>query len=199
MIELIGFSLGAHTASYIAKNYRLLTGKNISYIYGLEPAGPCFRDLEKDDRLDASDADFVQVLHTNIDGFGMAARMGHLDFYTNGGEYQPSDLNLFPCTTTCSHFRVLPYWLSAMRNPDKFVGVKCDSIQQARDAKCYDRVPLETNVMGPNANKSRPGIYYLSTGKHYPFYLGRKGLKEEYVAWRRISDVNDSTGTEIYV
>ncbi|CAK1590704.1 unnamed protein product [Parnassius mnemosyne] len=198
-LELIGFSLGAHTASYIAKNYQHLTGKNISRIYGLEPAGPCFRALEKNERLHESDADFVQVIHTNIDGFGMPAKMGHVDFYVNGGEFQPSDWSLFPCSATCSHFRVLSLWLSALKNPTKFIGIQCDSIQQARDAKCYDRVPKETNVMGPNVDINKPGIFYLSTNKHHPFYLGRKGLREDYVAWRRISDINDIVGTEIYV
>ncbi|CAH2056882.1 unnamed protein product, partial [Iphiclides podalirius] len=197
-LELLGFSLGAHTASYTAKNYQLLTGRNISRIYGLEPAGPCFRDLGSADRLAASDADFVQVVHTNIDGFGMAARMGHVDFYVNGGEFQPSDLNLFPCTTTCSHFKVLFYWLAALRHPDGFVAIQCESIQQARDASCYGRAP-QTNLMGPNADDTKPGIFYLSTGKHFPFYLGRKGLREEYAAWRRISDINDKVGTEVYV
>ncbi|XP_068625229.1 lipase member H-A-like [Battus philenor] len=198
-LEILGFSLGAHTASYIAKNYQILTGRNISRIYALEPAGPCFRDLEKDDRLDSSNADFVQVIHTNIDTFGMATAMGHVDFYVNGGEYQPSDINLFPCTGTCSHFKVLTLWLSALKNPSKFIAIKCNSIQQARDAKCYDKVPMETNLMGPDVDVSKPGIYYLSTSKYYPYYLEKNGLKEEYVFWRTISDINDLVGTEVYV
>ncbi|KPJ03053.1 Pancreatic lipase-related protein 2 [Papilio xuthus] len=198
-LELLGFSLGAHTASYIAKNFQLLTGKNISRIYALEPAGPCFRDLNKNDRLDAADADFVQVIHTNIDAFGMAASMGHVDFYVNGGEYQPSDLNLFPCTGTCSHFKVLPLWILALKYPTRFIAIKCDSIQQARDAKCYDRVPIETNFMGPKVDVTKHGIFYLSTSKYFPFYLGKNGLKEEYASWRTISDVNDSVGTEVFV
>ena len=196
--ELIGFSLGGQTVSYIARNYQMMTGTNISRITALEPSGPCFRRLSKQDRLDSSNADFVQVIHTNIDGFGMATPMGHVDFYVNGGEYQPSDINFYPCTTTCSHFRILTLWLSAMKNPNKFIGIKCNSVQEARDANCYDNSPLITNIMGFNVDTKNGGIFYISTDKMFPYYLGTKGLKKEYESWIRISDINSSNKTEIY-
>ncbi|XP_034826452.1 phospholipase A1-like [Maniola hyperantus] len=195
--ELLGFSLGGQTVSYIAKNYQQMTGRNISRISALEPAGPCFRTLSPKERLDASDADFVQVIHTNIDGYGMATRMGHVDFYVNGGEFQPTDLNFLPCSATCSHFRVLTYWLSAMKNPDQFIGIKCGSVQEARDAICYNKA-LSINVMGIHVNVHNHGIFYLSTSKTYPYYLGKNGLKPEYVFWRQISQVNDGNQTEVY-
>jgi hypothetical protein len=31
----------------------------------LDPASPCFADVDKDLRLDPNDADFVDVIHTN--------------------------------------------------------------------------------------------------------------------------------------
>lgn len=198
LTELLGFSLGGHTISYIAKNYQRMTGRNISRITALEPAGPCFRTLPAKQRLDASNADFVQVIHTNIDGYGMAAPMGHVDFYVNGGEFQPTDLNFFPCSSTCSHFRVLTYWLSALRNPKQFIGLKCNSIQEARDAMCYNNVPLSTNFMGVNVDVHNHGIFYLSTSKSYPYYLGKNGLKSAYVYWKQISHVNDGNETELY-
>lgn len=197
--ELIGFSLGGQIIGYIGRNFKILTGYNISRITALEPAGPCFRTLPKEDRLDSSNADFVQVMHTNIDGFGMATQMGHVDFYVNGGEYQPSDIKLYPCTTECSHFRVLFLWLSTMRNPNKFIGIKCKSIQEAREAKCYDNVPLVTNVMGANVDTKNHGIFYVSTDKNFPYYLGKKGLKEQYESSKLISDINSGNDTEIYV
>lgn len=197
-LELIGFSLGGQTVSFIAKNYQQMTGMNISKITALEPSGPCFRHLGPGDRLDASDADFVEVIHTNVDGYGMATQMGHVDFYVNGGEYQPTDLLSLPCVATCSHFRVLPIWYSAMNNPKSFIAIKCDSIQQARDSNCYKRKKLETNYLGLSVNKTNHGIFYLATSLEYPYYLGEDGLKEEYAAWRRISNVNEGNETEVY-
>ncbi|XP_038218280.1 pancreatic lipase-related protein 2-like [Zerene cesonia] len=197
-LELLGFSLGGQTVSYIARNYQQFTGRNISRITALEPAGPCFRTLKSTERLDASNADFVQVIHTNIDGYGMANRMGHVDFYVNGGEFQPADINFFPCTATCSHFRVLALWAMAMKNPTKFIAIKCKNIQEARDEKCYDKVPLVTNVMGPEIDLNKQGVFYLATSKSYPFYLGEDGVKPEFAAWKSISNINEGNDTEIY-
>lgn len=46
-LELIGFSLGGQTVSFIAKNFQQITGRNVSKITSLEPSGPCFRNLGK--------------------------------------------------------------------------------------------------------------------------------------------------------
>jgi pancreatic triacylglycerol lipase len=61
----------------------------------LDPAGPEFYLSEIPDRLDASDALFVDVIHTNgaprvQSGFGHLDPLGHVDFYPNGGSAQPS-------------------------------------------------------------------------------------------------------------
>lgn len=197
-LELLGFSLGGQTISYIARNYQILTGRNISAIVSLEPSGPCYRNLDETDRLAASNADFVQVIHTNIDGYGMATPMGHVDFYVNGGEYQPSDIMFYPCTSTCSHFRVLPLWLAILKNPGKFLGIKCNNIQEARDSDCYKNVPLVVNEVGLGIDRAKTGIFYLSTSKGHPYYLGANGLKEEYAYWKMISDINDGNETEVY-
>lgn len=41
------------------------------------------------EKLDASDADFVDVIHTNALLQGKIERCGHADFYMNGGVLQP--------------------------------------------------------------------------------------------------------------
>ncbi|XP_034831145.1 lipase member H-B-like [Maniola hyperantus] len=178
-LEIIGLSLGGQTISFIAKNYRDLTNTTVSRITGLDPAGPCFRNLGPDQRIDRSDADFVDIVSTNIDGFGMAAPVGHVNFYVNGGEFQPGDIIWDFCTVMCSHIRSYSLWMSALQNPNSFIAIECSSVQQARDKKCFGRTPLVTNVFGLKVNKSREGIFYLSTSRSYPYYLGEKGLREE--------------------
>ncbi|XP_023950156.2 lipase member H-A [Bicyclus anynana] len=178
-LEIVGLSLGGQTASFIAKNYRDLTNVTIARITGLDPAGPCFRNLGPDERIDKSDADFVDIISTNIDGFGMAAPVGHVNFYVNGGEFQPGDVMWVFCTVLCSHIRSYTLWMSALKNPNSFIAIQCDSVQQARDKKCFDRTPLVTNVMGLNVDKSKEGIFYLATDYAYPYYLGEKGVKRE--------------------
>ncbi|CAH2039369.1 unnamed protein product, partial [Iphiclides podalirius] len=178
-LEVVGLSLGGQTMSFVAKGLQDLTGRNVSRLTGLDPAGPCFRHLGPGQRLDMTDADFVEVVSTNIDGFGMAAPVGHVNFYVNGGEYQPGDLLWMPCNVLCSHIRSFTLWLAAMRHPDSFVAMQCDSVQQARDKLCYDRRPLVTNLLGPKVDRTKRGIFYLATDNDFPYYLGADGLKRE--------------------
>ena len=69
-----------------------------SYVYpGLDPAGPFFEFKHPDTRLDKTDADFVDAIHTDtktlvVKGFGTIQEMGDVDFYPNGGYLQPGCL-----------------------------------------------------------------------------------------------------------
>lgn len=60
----------------------------IFYSEGLDPAAPYYFDTHIDVRLDQSDAEFVDVIHTNAPFVGTITRSGHLDFWPNGGLLQ---------------------------------------------------------------------------------------------------------------
>lgn len=60
---------------------------------GLDPAGPLFEGYDVSVRLDKSDANYVDVVHSNgeaiyVGGFGISEPIGHVDFYPNGGRAQ---------------------------------------------------------------------------------------------------------------
>jgi hypothetical protein len=40
-------------------------------------------------RLSKYDASFIDIIHTDINYFGMMKPIGHVDFYCNGGKNQP--------------------------------------------------------------------------------------------------------------
>jgi hypothetical protein len=50
---------------------------------------PLFVTADLDNKLDASDATFVDVFHTNALVQGKVEQCGHVDYYFNGGIYQP--------------------------------------------------------------------------------------------------------------
>ncbi|XP_041972757.1 lipase member H-B-like [Aricia agestis] len=184
-LEMVGVSLGAHTAGYAAKRLRAATGSRPHRITGLDPAGPCFRALPPHEKLQPTDAHRVDVVHTNIDGFGIAERLGHVDFYANGGEFQPSDIPYIPCLVLCSHIRAIIYFFMALDNPKKFIGMQCDSIQDARFAKCYGS-PV-TNYLGLETNFNRTGIFYLPTHNEFPYYRSKEGLNKENEIYSEVS------------
>ncbi|NXR05764.1 LIPR1 protein, partial [Semnornis frantzii] len=58
-VHIIGHSLGAHAAGEAGKRR-----PGIGRITGLDPAQPYFQGTPVEVRLDKSDADFVDVIHT---------------------------------------------------------------------------------------------------------------------------------------
>ena len=57
----------------------------------MDPAGPMHINVDASFRLDKSDADQVDVIHTDTAGFGTERKetVGHVDFFPNGGDKQP--------------------------------------------------------------------------------------------------------------
>jgi pancreatic lipase-related protein 2 len=86
--HLIGFSLGAHVPNYVA-NVLKEQSIRLPRITGLDPAMPLFITSPNDEKLDSTDADFVDVIHTNALIQGKIEKCGHVDFYMNGGIIQP--------------------------------------------------------------------------------------------------------------
>ncbi len=66
-IHPVGFSLGAQVAGHLG--YKLQG--TLSRITGLDPAGLLFHYVPPSERLDPSDADFVDVVHTTGLWIGM--------------------------------------------------------------------------------------------------------------------------------
>lgn len=85
----IGFSLGAHVVAFTSNVLQNSTGTRFHRITGLDPALPFFATTNLEWKLDETDADFVDVVHTNAGLFGKVEACGHIDFYMNGGMFQP--------------------------------------------------------------------------------------------------------------
>lgn len=87
-----GHSLGSQLASFIGKSMFELTGNKIGRITALDPAGPAWSNEDmhpQKERLCPDDANFVDVIHTDIYYSGFTAPIGHVDFYPNDGKHQP--------------------------------------------------------------------------------------------------------------
>lgn len=94
-----GHSLGGQVGAFITPN--LDNGDKIPRVTGLDPARPGFEQAttSPSERLDPTDADFVDVIRTST-GAGSTSTTadppgaGTVDFYPNGGVKQPGCLDL---------------------------------------------------------------------------------------------------------
>ena len=69
------FHLGAHIAGLAAKQVE--SGNRIAAIIGLDPASVGFDYSKSQKRLAVSDADYVQIIHTDGKKYGFSKPLGH--------------------------------------------------------------------------------------------------------------------------
>ena len=181
-MHLIGHSLGAHVAGY-AGEWVPGTGR----ITGLDPAGPSFEDEDVKVRLDPSDANFVDAIHTDAEnliklGFGTNEPMGHADFYPNGGADQPGCtdsilkhfLALFEgfdeakASVGCNHVRAIYLFTESISSSCLFQSYPCSSEDDFDDGKCTS-CGSGCATMGYNADPTVHGTFYLSTTSSAPY------------------------------
>lgn len=85
MLHIVGHSLGAQAAG-VAGNTATIRPARIT---GLDPALPLFQKLPLALRLDRSDADFVDIIHSDAGGFGES-----LVFFSNKSVVKVIDRSL---------------------------------------------------------------------------------------------------------
>lgn len=131
-ITLCGHSLGGQICGFAGA---YLKG-GVKTIIALDPAGPLFTiplDVGIENRLDPTDAQFVQAIYTSCGTMGMQISSGHANYYTNGGALQPGCIapRLFGVRSdtaepiTCSHFRAVAIFRSACNPKNVYAGYQC--------------------------------------------------------------------------
>ncbi|KAL3267943.1 hypothetical protein HHI36_007080 [Cryptolaemus montrouzieri] len=182
--HLIGFSLGAHVAGFAGAEIG-----NLSRITGLDPAGPLFESQDPRARLDQTDAEFVDVIHSNgenliLGGLGSYQPMGHVDFYPNGGRMQKGCSNLFVGAVSdiiwssavegrslCNHRRAYKFFTDSVSPRCHFPAFPCDSYEDFLTGKCFPCTDeRRCGNMGFYADRSKGrGQLYLITRDEEPF------------------------------
>lgn len=140
-IHLIGFSLGAQVAGMVA-NY---VQEPLARITGLDPAGPGFMGSWPRNRLDSSDADFVDVIHTDPFFFSMLGPMGHADFYPNLEHFNQRGCSYVTQWRfyNCNHYRAAIYYGESIVSQRGFWAQQCSGWLQFFSQRCghYSHVP----------------------------------------------------------
>lgn len=176
--------MGAHVAGFTGKNVR----GRINTIIGLDTAN-VGDILDPSTRLDASDAEYVELIQTEIQFIAIPAPVGHANFYPGGGMNQPycdggnslenvvSYISLTNFTFTdfeCNHMIAIDYLAESLSTyPSTFYAQRCSSMDEMRANAC----PTTTTryLMGgepSNYAHGLRGIFRLPVNAQRPFAVG---------------------------
>lgn len=164
-MSVIGHSLGGHVAGFAGKN---LDGQ-LGSIMALDPAAPFFSVENPEQRLNATDAQYVQVIHTDGGLKGIDVPIGDSDFYPNGGRSQPGcGIDLFG---TCAHGRAVTYYVESITSTIGFFARRCGNYSDVVENRCGTN---GTGVLmgGEPLDSSALGLFYLTTNDKSPFAKG---------------------------
>ncbi|NXX94637.1 LIPHA Lipase, partial [Centropus bengalensis] len=168
-LHMIGVSLGAHISGFVGQMFDgalgRITGKASLFpsspfllaplscpglprlcLAGLDPAGPLYRGKPPSERLDPTDARFVDVIHSDADGLGYREALGHVDFYPNGGDDQPGcPLTIFSGLQyfKCDHQRSVLLFMASLRQSCNISAFPCRSYRSYRQGECTGCQPFQ--------------------------------------------------------
>lgn len=163
-VHLIGHSMGGQMSGYIGAKL----GGALGSIQALDPAGPLFENKDPSVRLDPTDAQFVQVIHTNGGLLGYRGNLGHADYHPIGG-----GMNQAGCKEDivgiCAHFRAIDYYYEATTS-DRFIALSCPSYEQYKKGDCKNNAKTVMGRIEPD--KTASGSYYLDINAEEPYAQG---------------------------
>ncbi|XP_051156085.1 inactive pancreatic lipase-related protein 1-like isoform X2 [Leptopilina boulardi] len=164
-IHFIGHSLGAHVAGNAGSAIKF---GRISRVTGLDPALPGFHIFATEkERLDPSDANFVDVIHSCGGVLGFLQPLGHIDFYPNAGTaVQPGCCCIPELLEACSHGRSYSYFTESINEKSGLVATQCDTWDAYVNKHCESKSSV---LMGEHVDKSATGSYFLKTRSEPPF------------------------------
>lgn len=176
-VYLIGHSLGAQIAGSAGKQIHPF---RINTIFALDPAGPKFRDINDNKRLDPSDADYVESIQTSS-SLGFEDPVGHATFYPNFGKDQKK------CYIYgCSHSRAYNYFAESITSEKGFWGTLC---QRQSDKEWILSTSGVEFKMGGEPSTPKRGTFYVKTNGEPPYAMGRRKLKERNESLETNNDV----------
>lgn len=125
---------------------------------GLDPAGPDSLIVG----LNKTNAQFVQVLHTDPGDLGTALNRGDVDFWANNKtEFQPGCTDL-----PCGHFKALFIYFASIFSQYIFIGERCGTSNDAH----LTHTSSHTSIFGLY-NDGKVGQFCFNTSSCFPYTL----------------------------
>jgi hypothetical protein len=133
--------------------------------------------------LTYADATFVDAIHTDGLNRGTPYRIGHVDFFPDGGLFQSScppvsfnvitselkmmitdkKINFLSFSGFCSHWKAIFYYANSLKNKRAYPSRSCDTFAHFKEGLCDCN---QINHMGYAASQLAQGVFYLSISKN---------------------------------
>ena len=182
-VHCVGHSLGAHVCGFIGNTLEKSRGKKMARITGLDPAGIDWTTVRQgimqvvlldplphaDTRLDAGDADLVDVIHTDGNFAGTMVPLGHVDFYIGRTAASlGSSQKGCGCTDNCDHATSFRLFAESVKQPVAVTTVM--SCEGPRDYSLYGCEKQEGMEVGYyyRGGKGVVGVLIESEGPEMP-------------------------------
>ncbi|KAK8405536.1 hypothetical protein O3P69_001832 [Scylla paramamosain] len=156
-VQATGHSLGSHVCGAIGQH---LEKFRLPFITGMDPAGPFFYNVTEEHRLDPSDAEFVQVIHTDACSILTVSKI--LKAGRNEGKGEARG---------CNHDVAQDYWLESINGETPFLAHPCQDWDAFQAGLC-DTCGKGCLQMGFHVEKNLTGTYYLRTSGASPYAMG---------------------------
>ncbi|KAK9881649.1 hypothetical protein WA026_017169 [Henosepilachna vigintioctopunctata] len=170
-IHIISHSLGAHAAGFAGKILIKQKKGRLQRITALDPAAPTIDNkyVSEAFRLASTDANFVDVYHTDAGFFGFTKPIGHIDFYPNFGKNQPGCPN-HKIDESANHVRAIKYFQETIGNND-FKAYPANITVNGYDYELDVNFQGNQIVIGEHTPQSSKGIFYFQTNGSEPFLI----------------------------
>ncbi|XP_055752620.1 uncharacterized protein LOC129832525 [Salvelinus fontinalis] len=185
LFHLVGFGVGAHVAGVTGA---CLEG-TIGRITGLDPFSPLFSEADSSLSLDHTDAQYVDVIHTNFNPnepvapLGVPRPLGHVDFYIGRGNQLPGcpqSLMKREQYLLCSHQRAYRLFTSSIRSSTSSIrsscpltAFPCQGVEDFQRALCTHCHHPGLNIC-PQLGKRRDHVNQLGKRRDHVNQLGKR-------------------------
>ncbi|XP_075228610.1 phospholipase A1 member A-like isoform X2 [Lycorma delicatula] len=175
-LHIVGFSIGGLMAGTVGHDMK----KKPLRITGLDPVRiPLSQIIYKELKLSPSDAQFVDVIHTDMYYYGVGYPSGHVDFLVNSGRHpQPGcEKKQF---SLCNHATAVFVYAEAVTQIPKdptLLARPCNNWKNFINGLCDQNI--KTIIMGPDLDTRHSGVFCLHTNASFNKVIG-KGIKGSF-------------------
>nr|XP_022916116.1 pancreatic lipase-related protein 2-like [Onthophagus taurus] len=168
-VHVIGHSLGAQVAGFVGKRIFQRTCEKLARITLSDPSALGFElpTVRNDEKAYEEDADFVDVIHSDMGHYGCIDPVGHVDFYPNGGKEQPGCPELCD-DDDCSRSRAILYFIESITS-DEFKSAPSENFDEFIEGIFAEE---DIIVFGYNCPTEARGVHYFATNETPPYAQG---------------------------